>query len=261
MKYLALSVVLFFNSWAFAAYEDIRKTYIPRRMNVGDRKIALQVLGFGAASKVLGSPYPFGGHSGFEVGVSSEYIPAQDLKSLGVIPPVPRGELNYFSLSIGKGLFYNVDTVLHFTPAFQKEDLTTYGGQIRWMFYEFPFMKGGLSGVLHGSGANYDSLINTRTTGMDLIATVVVEDVSLYFGIGEARALGTFQGGGMNTTTGESESTTNSCSAGYCDTAYEDIRESHTIMGLCLFYSEFFAAFQIDRYYLSTYSARLGFRF
>lgn len=232
--------------------------FVPRQMAAGDRKIALQVLGFGAASKILGNPYPLGGYQGLEIGLSSEYIPVKDLSSLGD-KSATRTEVNYYTLSVAKGIFYNIDTVVHFTPAFQQENLSSYGGQLRWGFYDFPFMHGGLSLILHGSATSFSNLIDTRTTGTDLIATFVVEDVALYFGGGDARSIGTFRGGDINGTV--TESTTSACNGTTCSDAYEDLNQGHTVFGISLAFAKLYAAFQVDRYYQSTYSAKLGFRF
>lgn len=246
----------------FVGSQAVADRYIPRRMSEDERHTALQILGFGSASKTLANPYPLGGQSGVEMGVTTEYIPSQDLKSLGDKSSL-RSELNYYSLSISKGLFYNIDTSVHFTPAFQNEDISSYGGQLRWGFYEFTFLPGGLSAILHGSATNFGSLLDTRTTGVDLVATVVVEEVALYFGFGQARALGNFRGGTVlsATDTTRTESTTDILVFDNYQNAYEDIQQAHTMFGVSLAFSEFFAAFQIDRYYLSSYAAKIGWRF
>jgi hypothetical protein len=252
MRFLASAFAFLFVLCAHA------ERYVPRLMNSNDRKIALEILGFGSASKILSNPYALGGHEGLDFGVSTEYIPVQDLSSLGDKSTRNR-ELNFYTLSISKGLFYNVDTTIQFTPAFQKEDVSSYGAQLRWGFYEFPFMPGGLSAVLHGSATNYGSFLDTRTTGTDLVATVVVENVALYFGFGEARSIGTFSGGLV--TAGKTESATDNCDPTSCKAGNEDIKENHTVFGINLAFSTFYASFEIDRYFLSTYSAKLGYRF
>jgi hypothetical protein len=251
MKKLLLLLIFISNS-------ALAERYVPRLMSASERKTALEVLGFGSASKILANPYPLGGKSGVEIGISSEYIPVKDLGSLGD-KSSRRSELNYYSLTVAKGLFYNVDTELHFTPGFQAEDVSAYGGQIRWGFYEFPFMPGAVSLVVHGSATNYASLLDTRTTGVDLIATFVIEDIALYFGGGEGRSVGTFLGGAYDS--GQTESTTNACNGNNCENAYEDLRQQHTVFGASLSFSQVFAAFEINRYFFSTYSAKIGWRF
>ena len=235
MRLLFFLVIFLSLSWAQA------ERFIPRRMSESDRRIALQILGFGSASKILTSPFPLGGHPGLEMGLTTEYLQVQDLASLGDKSTRNR-ELNFNSFSVAKGLFYNIDTAFQFTPAFQKEDVSSYAAQIRWGFYEFPFIPGGLSFVLGRSDTNYGNLLNTRTTGQDLVATVVVEDVSLYFGVGRANSIGTFSGGTqMGTAT---ESTTDLCDAAsaYCSSSNEELTEVHTLFGISLAFNQLFAA-------------------
>ncbi len=254
MRLMFFIVILLGFSYAQA------ERFIPRRMSESDRRLALQILGFGSASKILSSPFPLGGHPGFEVGLTTEYLQVQDLASLGDKSTRNR-ELNFNSFSVAKGLFYNIDAAFQFTPAFQKEDVSSYAGQVRWGFYEFPFIPGGLSLVINRSDTNYGNLLNTRTTGQDLVATVVVEDVSLYFGVGTANTVGTFSGG---TQTGTStESTTDLCvgASAYCASANEEMSQAHTLFGISLSFNQLFAALEIDRYFLSTYSAKVGWRF
>ncbi len=252
--------LLFFLIIFFSLIGARAERFIPRRMSESDRHIALQILGFGSASKILTSPFPLGGHPGYEVGLTTEYLQVQDLASLGDKSTRNR-ELNFNSFSIAKGLFYNIDTAFQFTPAFQKEDVSSYAAQIRWGFYEFPFIPGGLSFVLNRSDTNYGNLLNTRTTGQDLVATIVVEDVSLYFGVGTASSIGTFSGGTQAGTA--TESTTDNCTpaSAYCSSSNEELQEVHTLFGVSLAFNQLFAALEIDRYFLSTYSAKVGWKF
>ncbi len=253
MRLAIISLILFFVSWAQA------ERFLPRRMSESERHIALQILGFGSASKILANPFPLGGHPGFEMGLTTEYLQVQDLASLGDKSTRNR-ELNYSSFSVAKGLFYNIDAAFHFTPAFQKEDLSSYGGQFRWGFYEFPFIPGGLSFVLNRSDTNYGNLLNTSTTGRDLVATVVVEDVALYFGVGQANSIGSFSGGTLAGTV--TESTTDLCSSGtYCTSANQELTEVHTLFGISLSFNDLFASVEINRYFVSSYSAKIGWRF
>ena len=254
MRLVIFSLILFSMSWAQA------ERFIPRRMSESDRHIALQILGFGSAFKILTNPFPLGGHPGFEMGVTTEYLQVQDLASLGDKSTRNR-ELNYNSVSVAKGLFYNIDAAFQFTPAFQKEDLSSYGAQVRWGFYEFPFIPGGLSFVLSRSDTNYGNLLNTRTTGQDLIATVVVEDVSLYFGVGSASSIGAFSGGSQVGTATESSTDLCGVASAYCSSANDELKEIHTLFGINLNFNQLFAAIEIDRYFLSTYSAKIGWRF
>lgn len=220
---------------------------LPVNLSESDRIRVLEVLGFGSAPKILDKPYPLGGYTGIEVGISSEFIPVEDLASLGN-KTSERGELNYYTLSFGKGLYYNVDTYLYFTPFLQNEKVQTYGGQLRWGFYETIYFPISFSAVFFAGGANFSNLFNVTTVGVDLIATVAMDNVAIYFGGGRARAVGRFIGGTDGITDTQ-------------ETEKQDTTENHAVFGLNIDISKMFVAFEVDRYADSNYSAKLGYRF
>ncbi|MGZ3770760.1 MAG: hypothetical protein ACXVCP_06210 [Bdellovibrio sp.] len=241
LRYFLLLLVFLSTSNSRAA------TALPKNLNQADRVRALQILGLGSAPKLLDNPYPLGGYSGVEIGLSSEFISLQDLASLGSRTS-DNGELSFYNFSLGKGLYYNVDTFIYFTPYLQSEKIQFYGGQLRWGFYESPHFPLTFSASFYFGGANFSNLINVTTVGADIIATVNMENVAVYFGGGRVRAVGKFSGGADGVTnTGETEG--------------QDILESHTVFGLNVDISKAFLAFEVDRYLDSNYSAKLGYRF
>ncbi|HEY8272821.1 MAG TPA: hypothetical protein VIG33_18150 [Pseudobdellovibrionaceae bacterium] len=220
---------------------------LPTGLNASDRETTLGILGFGSAIKLLSSPYPLGGYDGVEVGLSSEYIPSSDLASLGS-KSTSGNDINYFSLVLGKGLFYNIDILVQFVPLPQEEFISGFGGQLRWSFYETKFMPLALSLVFHGSSMNFNNLLGCETTGMDLMGSVNMRDVSLFFGAGQARSVGSFIGGtGGITDSGNAETS--------------DISSPHTVFGISIRMSNVFLALEVDRYVHSTYAGKMGFRF
>lgn len=241
LRFFSILVVTLITASCLAASE------LPKNLNAVERETALGVLGFGSASKLLSSPYPLGGYDGIEVGLSSEYIPMSDVASLGA-KSTSRSDLNYLNLSLGKGLFYNLDILVNFITPVQEESLAGFGGQLRWGFYETKFMPAALSLVVHGSAVNFSNLVGAQTTGVDLIGSVNMRDVSLFFGVGQARSVGTFIGGTEGLTdTGNTESA--------------DMVTQHTVFGISIKMSRAFVALEIDRYMQSTYAGRVGFRF
>lgn len=234
-----LFLILFFATTTATAAVDL-----PKKMNESDRRVLLGILGYGSQSKLLSSPVPLGGSQGFEVGVSSEYIPIEDLNGLGAKTDV-RGELSYQMLTFGKGLPHNVDTFVQMTPYQRGNGVFAYGGHVRWGFHEFERFPALMSLVLHGSGANYDNQVDARTTGLDLIMTVAMEDASLFFGGGRIRTIGSFPGAMT------AEGTT----------ADEDLSGTHMVFGLSLSFGRVFLALEVDRVEQSTYGGRLGLRF
>lgn len=217
-------------------------------MTSSDRQIALKILGFGSQAKMFSSPVPLGGSQGFEFGLSSEYILAEDVTKLGAKSANDVKEFNYFTLSMGKGLPHNVDTYAYFTPFPQDEGVSGFGGFVRWGFYEFLRFPAVMSLVLHGSGTNFQNLLNTRTTGSDLLLTVAMPEASLYFGGGPIRTIGSFTGGAFGIT---AEGTT----------VEEDLVDMHSVFGLSIQFSSLFVAFEVNRVAQSVYGAKIGFRF
>lgn len=222
-------------------------TSLPKNLTESDQVRALEILGFGSSGKILADPYPLGGYSGVEVGVSTQYIPIGDLAGLGSTTN-DKGEMTYYSLSLGKGLFYNVDVFVYFTPSIQAEEMQSFGGQFRWGFYEANFFPISFSVMAYIGGASFQNLINVQTTGLDLIGNVNMDNLALYFGGGRIRAQGRFIGGTDGiTASGETEK--------------QDISEDHSFFGISIGLSKAFLALEVDRYSDSVYSGKLGFRF
>lgn len=238
--------IIFISSLFFATI-SLAATPLPRNLNEVERVRALQILGFGSAPKTLDNPYPLGGYTGVEIGLSSEFISMEDLSALGSTTS-SKSDLNFYNLSFGKGLYRNVDTFVYFTPYMQNERVQTYGGQLRWGFYEAGFFPLSVTANFFVGGANFSNLVNITTLGLDLLATVAMDNVAIYFGGGRVRAIGKFIGGPEGITNTQ-------------ETETHDIIESHTVFGLNVDVSSLFFAFEIDRYIDSNYSGKLGYRF
>lgn len=222
-------------------------TMLPKNLTDSELNRSLEILGFGSAPKILDNPYPLGGYPGIEMGLSTEFIPLQDLAVLGSTS-TDKGEFNYYVLSFAKGLYYNVDIHVHFTPFIQGEDVQTYGGQLRWGFYEAKFFPLSLSTVVHVGGANFGNLINISTLGADIVGTVNFDNLAIFFGVGQMRASGKFIGGANGVTANQL-------------TSSKDVMESHTVFGLNVDFYKMFVAFEVDRYVDSVYSGKVGMRF
>lgn len=220
---------------------------MPKGLNKADRTRALEVLGFGSAPKILDNPYPLGGYSGIEVGLSSEYIPLEDVATLGATSK-DKGEFNYYTLSFAKGLYYNIDLHVNFTPFIQEENVQVFGGQLRWGFFEAKFFPLTLSTVIYAGGANFSNLINISTLGADIVATVNFDNVAIFLGGGRVRAIGKFIGGPDGITDDQV-------------TAAQDVTEIHSVFGINVDISRMFVSMEIDRYTDSVFSGKVGFRF
>ena len=222
-------------------------TTLPKGLNATDRERMLEALGFGSAMKMLSSPYPLGGYSGVEVGLSSEYISMADVAVLGA-KTNSRSDLNYFNLTVGKGLYHNVDLLIQFIPMPQEESISGFGGQLRFGFYQANFMPLNLSFVTSATSTNFYNLIGAETTGYDLVASVNMKDVSLFFGAGQARSSGTFIGGANGITSSGTTENTN-------------VSSPHTVFGISIKMANVFLALEVDRFVQSSYAGKLGLRF
>ena len=229
------------------SFQVLAELEIPARMSSMDRKKALEILGFSSSAKILGNPYPLGGYSGIEIGYTTEVIGTGELATLGA-KAKSQSETSFSSLTLGKGLYNNVDLFLQFAPFTQAEEISNFGGQVRWGFYQAEYMPAHLSLVVYANSTSFQNKISTVSQGSDLVAGFSVQDLTLYTGIGMVRSIGTFFGGdGGVTDDGE--------------TATEDVSSSHYLAGINIKFSKAFLAMQLDRYSQSTYSAKLGMRF
>lgn len=221
---------------------------LPDGLSQNDRKEALRILGFGMSSKILSDPYPLGGYAGFEVAVSFENLPAEDIGHLGSGLPAPQQEVTYPKLTIGKGLYNDVDLFFQATPYRQRDEISQYGAIVRWGFHQAGFLPISSSLLLHFNSNNISNRISTRTYGADMVSGINVDNVSLYAGVGALTSEGTFLGGASDTTESSLLET-------------ERVSGPHTLVGANLHFQPFFVTVQIDRYTLTVFSAKAGVRF
>lgn len=241
MRCLLIFKILFFVGLAQA------KLILPSNLNHSDREKALVTLGSGTINKVLANPYPLGGYSGVEFGVSYDIIPSSSLKNLGSKPQTDE-EMSYFNLYIAKGLYYNVDFFVNFSPAFQDSEVSGYGGGMRWMFIEGAYVPVSLSTILAVNATSFQNRINVNTQSADLIATIALEKLRLYFGGGTAKFSGSFVGGASGVTDSGS-------------TEDESLVRPRVLFGFSVQLSPWFVAFETSRSEEVGLGLRLGTRF
>lgn len=241
MKFALLLLLTCLPGFAFA------KLQIPKNMNSEDRRTVLEILGYGSSTKILGDPYPLGGYSGVELSVSQQIIPTMDVAKLGNTAS-QQNETSYLELTLGKGLYYNFDLFITFAPAQQGEEVSSYGGALRWGFFEAEYLPITLSAEVGANSTSFQNTINVSAQTMDLIASFNVQDVILYFGGGTVRASGTFMGGSTGVTdSGNVESDT--------------VSTGRVMTGLAVRVSSFFGAIELSRATQPTYALKIGARF
>ncbi len=216
-------------------------------MGEADRQSALRILGLGTGYKTIGDPYPLGGYMGFELGVSYELLSTAQIAKLGSGTGV-QGDTSYVNFTLGKGLFYDVDFYLNFSPLGQAEKFSSFGGAIRWGILEMQSLPVHFSLQAAANSANFQNKVNTTTQSLDLIGGWNFQDVVMYGGVGVIRSSGLFVGGaGGITDNGE--------------TMTESVSETHTFGGISVKYSTYFVAVQVDRASQAAYALKLGVRY
>lgn len=237
----ALIAILFIPSFTFASLQ------IPRGLSSSDRRIALDILGSGTAVKTLGDPYPLGGYSGFEIGLSLEQLQTGDIAKLGNTA-VGQESLRYWMFTVGKGLFYNVDFFLQFAPIGQNEQFSAFGGALRWGFHELQNYPVNFSLQIAGNSSSFQNLINTSTQTLSLVVGYNLVDWSIYGSAGFVRASGLFIGGSDGITD------TN-------ETHTESTTANHYSVGVSYRFRKLFAAAEFDYTGTNVFSAKIGLRY
>lgn len=204
---------------------------IPNSLTQSDRESALIQLGPTAAPKVLSDPYPLGGYQGLEVSVTSTSIPTTELNRLGR-GANNRSDVSVRSLSIGKGLYNSVDLFLSFAPATDGESVSAYAAQLRWTFFQGPYLPFYLTAHLHGSSVNYSNLVVTNTQGFDLLMSANVDDLTVSLGAGPMITRGFFA---------------RSISAGQADDQRETLQDNRWFFVANYRIEKWFLAGQLDR--------------
>jgi len=264
MRLLLIFTILFaFDALAFD---------IPKGLSASDRKEVVRTVGLNSANKLLTNPYPLGGYSGFEIGYSVEFVNVRDIRRLGCTPGSPGcantaysddTEWRYSRLTIGKGLYDDVDVFFSFIPPSGPDRLVDYGGFVRWSFFQAQFLPINLSALVHYNQLNLNDTFMNRNFGTELLAGINVDNFALYFGGGVVEARGTFIGATAAGVCGEdcrvdgNDPELNLASRSVSNS----VRESHTVIGLSLHYENLFAAAQVDRFRDAVYSLKVGMRF
>lgn len=264
MRVLLSTVLIFasFSAWAFD---------IPTGLDESDRREIIRTLGLNAATKMLDNPYPLGGYSGFEFGVSAEFIDIRDIRRLGCAPGTTGCRNTGYSdetswrfsrFSIGKGLFEDVDLFFNFIAPLGAVNVSDYGGALRWSVYQARFLPINVALIGHFDQLNYRDAFTNQNLGAEVMVGVNVDNFALYFGGGMIQATGTFVGGCTSTSS-------NTCTVDPNDTSVDPnsktvtnkLTSTHTVVGLNINYDDLFCAAEVDRYQDAVYSLKLGVRF
>lgn len=229
------------------------KIIFPTSMDQQDRRRALEFLGPATSSRMLSTPYPLGGWEGFEVGLSRHYVPMSHLKDVDNAFEDQR-DIEYPILTLGKGLFYDFDLFLSLVPMIQSEAVNHFSTQIRHQFWQSNEGSLRLSGLLYAGTTTLNNQINMQSYGFDALATLTIDKVSMYLGLGSSFNNGRFIGGPNGIVAPQEGSVEPS------STAIETITLPHQLVGLEWPIENFFFAIEVDRFKIPYYSMKLGYR-
>ena len=224
------------------------KVEIPSNLSRDDRIKVLEILGPGTSSKILTDPYPLGGFAGFEAGIQIDSIPVSDIANLG--DTVEEQDLfTYPIISIGKGLYKDIDLFVHFIPSSEGTGISEYGGIVRWGFYQMAYLPVSFAINVSAGSANINNQLITKNFGYDLTAGITAQNVYFYGGIGQLQSGGDFTGKGDDDVTDTSED------------EQHKIKVAHYLVGVGFRYENVFLTGQMDYHIQPTYSLKLGFRY
>jgi hypothetical protein len=228
------------------AHLSAAKLTLPKQLNQKDRRSALEIMGPATGSRLLTSPYPLGGWSGFEVGLSRHYVPTSYLTELGDAS-VSQSDFEYPLLTLGKGLYYDLDLFLSIVPMAQTASINHFSTQVRYQFWQSLNQLFRISGLIYGGTTTLNNQLNMQTYGFDLVGTTTIDRVSLFIGLGTSFTDGRFIGGTKGITNSQATET-------------EKLTLAHQLIGIEWPIDNFFWAAEVDRFKIPYYSLKIGYR-
>lgn len=223
---------------------------IPSNLSGQDRQSVTEILGLGTSSKLISDPYPLGGYSGVEIGLSMESLNTEDLGRLGATTRREK-DFSYGKITVGKGLYNNIDLFLHFIPYTQNTGFSEYGGILRYCFYQAAFIPASFSLLVHANSTNIGNIFFSQSLGLELVSGLNVGNFAMYVGGGPVEAKGQFSRSITAPPEGQGVSRDES----------NNVTQFHTFAGGTFDLEPYFFALQIDQYTQAVYSGKLGVRF
>jgi hypothetical protein len=208
-----------------------------------------------------------GGYSGVEIGLAMDAINIEDLSHLGCsvgsagcanTRTYSQNEYVTPRLSLGKGLFNDVDIFLEFLPPLTGTRTSDFGGTLRWSFFQAQYIPLNISVAVNANQITIQDQFNCLTYGSDVIAGLNINDFSLFIGGGYLFGIGKFTGGDSGDgVVSPSDPALNPNT----NILTQRSQIFHSVLGVTFHYGVLFLATEIDRYQDAVYSGKVGLRF
>lgn len=158
----------------------------PKNLSFQDQKKVIGSLSIQSQKKQLSDPAPLGGYKGWEALLSVEALSLSELNSID--PSIENSEFLFLPrLQLAKGIYYDIDLSLYFSPLLVNKDIKDFGGQFRWLVLENFREHYNLSLSFQVNSTNYKDILFSTNLGFDLIVSRMWELNSLAFGYGFIR--------------------------------------------------------------------------
>ncbi len=162
---------------------------IPTNLTNQQVQQVLSILGPSTLPRLLSNPYPLGGYAGLEVGLSYLMLSTADLSHIGNGTPA-QDSFSYPVLSMGKGLYHDVDIFVHAMPYSNSLLLSQFGATVRWCFYEAENLPILLSAAITGNSSNLKNQLVVQNVGYKLTGALYVRHLTLYIETGRSHSSG-----------------------------------------------------------------------
>ncbi|MAF89710.1 MAG: hypothetical protein CL674_00450 [Bdellovibrionaceae bacterium] len=225
------------------SYQSSAKIF-SANLNKSNRESITRRAGHSTAMKLLSDPYPLGGYEGLEYGIILESLPTSDFQDYGDGTADGR-TLYYPAFNIGKGLYKNVDLFLNFGVYSGDTSVGLYGAMLRWGFYESERIPLVIALNLHISSSNFNNEVTGDTEGFLIDAGLNFTDAGVYLGVGRVSSKSIFTSDLTDSTDSERNNAT----------------DLHLRLGGVYHFRPIFVALEVNRYTITHFSLKLGYRY
>ena len=241
---------------------ESRAFTIAKGLNSSDRREVTRTMGLNSAYKILTSPYPLGGFSGWEVGYSVEVIDVRELHEIGRADVTHESSWRYSRLTFGKGLYNNVDVFISFVPPTGDVPMSDFGGMVRWSVYQASYLPINMSILGHANQTSFANRFSNRNVGVEGNIGVTLENFAAYFGFGFLAAKAQFLGPDTNGVCNDDCTVDDGASVNYLTRSVsQSISATRSVVGFTYKYSRLFAAAEVSRVDRAVYSMKVGLRY